>query len=167
MKKYEYNPMHFWALLLGGIALYVIFNLVFSPKSVSESPAQTRETIEIHKRPFGEVVGSLQKGTAITIIGRNEDTTWVVIVHQGEIAWIPKYPLDVDGNPKGLPVNSLYRPTPKPSVTCTCTDIMYYCSDFSTQREAQKCYNYCMDKVGYDVHRLDGDNDGTACEWNP
>lgn len=161
----------FWGLFLGGLALYVAFSLLYSPKSVSELPAKARETISIHKRPFGDVIGSLQKGTTITIIGRNEDTTWVVIAYQGEIAWIPSYPLDVNGNPKGLPVNREYLPAPyptKPPVVCTCTeDFVYYCSDFSTHLEAQRCFSYCMDKVGYDYHHLDGDGDGSACELNP
>ena len=41
------------------------------------------------------------------------------------------------------------------------------CDDFSTQAEAQALYECCMAKVGYDVHRLDRDRDGVACEALP
>ncbi len=36
------------------------------------------------------------------------------------------------------------------------------CSDFGTRERAQ----FEMDGHGRDVHGLDGDNDGKACEWN-
>ena len=36
----------------------------------------------------------------------------------------------------------------------------YNCSDFSTQAKAQHTFEYC----GYDIHDLDRDNDGLACE---
>jgi hypothetical protein len=42
-----------------------------------------------------------------------------------------------------------------------------YCDDFATQAAAQACFNYCWRVVGYDVHWLDDDKDGIACEWNP
>ncbi len=31
--------------------------------------------------------------------------------------------------------------------------------------EAREVYECCMKKAGYDVHQLDGDLDGRACEW--
>jgi hypothetical protein len=36
------------------------------------------------------------------------------------------------------------------------------CSDFSSQRAAQRV----LDKYSTDVHDLDRDDDGIACEWN-
>ncbi|MBW2046302.1 MAG: thermonuclease family protein, partial [Deltaproteobacteria bacterium] len=48
-----------------------------------------------------------------------------------------------------------------------CSGDIYNCSDFSTQREAQECYKYCLKQAGYDVHRLDRDKDGVACESLP
>ncbi len=53
----------------------------------------------------------------------------------------------------------------QPSIICSYN--AYNCSDFKTQAEAQKVYDYCMQKVGYDVHRLDRDKDGVACESLP
>lgn len=51
---------------------------------------------------------------------------------------------------------------------CTiCTSDVYNCSDFSTQAEAQACHDYCFTQVGSDVHNLDSDGDGEACESLP
>ncbi len=54
-----------------------------------------------------------------------------------------------------------------PSGCGTCAFDAYNCSDFSTQARAQACFDYCMALVGYDVHRLDADNNGVACESLP
>lgn len=51
---------------------------------------------------------------------------------------------------------------------CTiCSYDAYNCSDFSTQAAAQACYDYCWQQVGHDVHQLDADGDGEACESLP
>ena len=44
-----------------------------------------------------------------------------------------------------------------------CSYNAYNCGNFSTQAEAQKVYNACGED---DVHWLDADGDGIACEWN-
>lgn len=49
----------------------------------------------------------------------------------------------------------------------TCASDVYNCSDFDSQAEAQACFDYCMALVGSDVHRLDADNNGVACESLP
>jgi len=65
-----------------------------------------------------------------------------------------------------------YVPTPKPTQTSnscygfTCSYDAYNCPDFSGHVQAQKVYECCLRKVGYDVHRLDRDKDGLACEWS-
>lgn len=51
--------------------------------------------------------------------------------------------------------------------TYVCAHDEYNCSDFETQQEAQAVFDYCMAQVGTDVHRLDGNNDGVACESLP
>lgn len=62
-------------------------------------------------------------------------------------------------------------PTTRPTATfwqpCDCSYNRYDCSDFPTHAAAQACYEYCLRIVGWDVHWLDDDNDGSACEWNP
>jgi len=61
----------------------------------------------------------------------------------------------------------LWGPTPTPLPTnglCDCSGNIYNCADFGTHAEAQGCYEYCKSLGRGDVHRLDGDNDGIACE---
>lgn len=48
---------------------------------------------------------------------------------------------------------------------CSCYDNIYNCADFETEQEAQECYVKCG--ADNDIHRLDGDNDGKACEALP
>ena len=47
-----------------------------------------------------------------------------------------------------------------------CSYNAYNCDDFSTHRQAQRVYEYCGG-VGNDVHKLDRDKDGLACETLP
>lgn len=56
--------------------------------------------------------------------------------------------------------------TPEERV-CDCSDNIYNCNDFSTQAEAQKCFEYCRSLGRGDIHRLDRDRDGRACEALP
>ena len=49
---------------------------------------------------------------------------------------------------------------------CTCTGNTLNCGDFSTHSEAQACYQQCGGTAN-DIHRLDGDKDGSACESLP
>lgn len=58
--------------------------------------------------------------------------------------------------------------TPNPSAPCPCDSNSLSCGDFTTQTDAQACYDYCMATVGSDIHRLDGNpNNGIACESLP
>lgn len=50
---------------------------------------------------------------------------------------------------------------------CDCDRNLYDCRDFDRRREAQACFDYCMDKTGEDVHHLDGGGDGLVCESLP
>ncbi|MBU0706302.1 excalibur calcium-binding domain-containing protein [Patescibacteria group bacterium] len=45
-----------------------------------------------------------------------------------------------------------------------CSSNTYNCSDFSTQSEAQAAHDYCWAEVGSDIHSIDGDGNGIACE---
>ena len=49
---------------------------------------------------------------------------------------------------------------------CNDPDFDYNCSDFETQQEAQAVMEECGG-LGKDVHGLDGDGDGIACESLP
>ena len=54
-----------------------------------------------------------------------------------------------------------------PPAVCACGGDYYNCADFSTHYAAQACYDYCMEQAGSDVHHLDSDGDGEACESLP
>jgi hypothetical protein len=62
-------------------------------------------------------------------------------------------------------------PTPTetllPSAPCPCNADVRNCPDFDTQAEAQACFDYCVDQDAGDIHGLDQDNDGDACESLP
>ena len=47
-----------------------------------------------------------------------------------------------------------------------CTENTYNCTDFKTHAEAQNVYESCGG-IGNDVHGLDGNDDGVACETLP
>ena len=61
---------------------------------------------------------------------------------------------------------TIVRAIPEPEIktVCSCRSDRYNCADFKTRREARELYDCCMQKVGYDVHKLDRDSDGIACE---
>ena len=48
-----------------------------------------------------------------------------------------------------------------------CSENTYDCIDFSTQAEAQNIYDTCISQGASDVHFLDGDGDGMACDLLP
>ena len=50
---------------------------------------------------------------------------------------------------------------PKP----ICSYNAYNCDDLPTKAEAQYVFEECGG-LANDVHHLDGDGDGLACEWN-
>lgn len=53
------------------------------------------------------------------------------------------------------------------TTSCDCSGNLYNCSDFKTHQEAQAVFDCCMAQIGKDVHKLDGNNDGMACESLP
>lgn len=54
-----------------------------------------------------------------------------------------------------------------PSGPCLCSGDLYNCSDFQTQAAAQACFDFCVSVGVGDIHRLDRDNNGVACESLP
>lgn len=75
----------------------------------------------------------------------------------------PTQPLPTPPPPTQAPA----PPPRQPQPVCECGGNYYNCEHFATQRQAQACYVYCLGVVRYDVHWLDGDNDGVACESLP
>lgn len=57
------------------------------------------------------------------------------------------------------------RPSAEAS-SCDCSRNLYNCDDFPADGwDAQACDERCKQAVGKDVHDLDRDSDGAACEW--
>ncbi len=56
--------------------------------------------------------------------------------------------------------------TPPVSSNDNCTANIYNCSNFKTHAEAQAVYEACGG-LGHDIHRLDANKDGEACESLP
>jgi len=50
--------------------------------------------------------------------------------------------------------------------TCSCAGDTLNCNDFQTKASAQACFNYCVAQGAGDIHKLDQNNDGNACESN-
>ena len=69
------------------------------------------------------------------------------------------------------PTATVTAPTPtattQPGGPCACTGNLYNCGDFSTQAGAQACFDWCVSQGAGDVHQLDSDGDGVACESLP
>jgi len=72
--------------------------------------------------------------------------------------------------PPILPTATFLPPTPTLSIptstntACTCVDDVLNCNSFNSQSEAQACFDYCKSKGLGDIHHLDNNNDGIACQ---
>ena len=51
---------------------------------------------------------------------------------------------------------------PRPASQCDCSRDAYNCDD----AQANECFSYCLSAGAGDVHKLDRDGDGAACESN-
>ncbi|MCK4386929.1 MAG: thermonuclease family protein [Candidatus Pacebacteria bacterium] len=70
-----------------------------------------------------------------------------------------------DGVCEEIVIEPVIKSTKTPSKS-DCSSNVYNCSDFKTHDEAQTTYDYCGG-VNNDIHRLDRDKDGEACESLP
>jgi len=69
-----------------------------------------------------------------------------------------------------LPTNTfvVVLPTLAPAAgACSCAGDTLNCSDFLSHTSAQDCFNYCVSIGRGDIHKLDSNNDGSACESLP
>lgn len=68
--------------------------------------------------------------------------------------------------PTASPTPIIVSPLPTQApVGCDCSSDTYNCDDFSTHAQAQVCFDHCLEHG--DIHRLDRDDDGVACESLP
>jgi len=137
------------------------------------------------------VVTAAQSGESLEIVGKDSSGKWLQLASGYWIAasLVDGAPADLPvtavvaqlpgGNPTAAPMpaqESAAAPTPSWqreeggilfSSECPCNQgDALNCGDFGIDMDAQACYMRCMDLAGMDVHRLDRDKDGSACEWN-
>ena len=156
----------------------------------------TGETLNMRAGPdtVYHVVGALNRGDELVITGVNADRTWIRVRAGGQQGWVlaelcvvnlvlgsvavvdvpvptaaplPTSPPAPTAAPQ--PTSPPAPPTepPAPAAVCDCSGDIYNCSNFTTHNQAQACYNYCVSIGRGDIHGLDGDNDGSACESLP
>lgn len=125
------------------------------------------------------IVGGGTSGDTFPITGKNAD--WWRIRFDSGHAWIYAPFVIAKGDVSGVSVISPPAPPPvPPTLTPTpflrppepnptlnqCRGPDLDCGDFRTQREAQDFFEACGGPAN-DPHRLDGDDDGLACESLP
>ena len=118
-------------------------------------------------------IGSVKAGDNLKIVGKNQDGSWYKLSNGAWIAAflvasaasnipvvkiIPTPPPPPPSNTRGQSINI------QPAPVCDCSGNHYNCGNFSSWSAAQRCYEYCKSVTGMDIHRLDRDHDGIACE---
>lgn len=135
----------------------------------------------------GEVVGTALGFSDLDQLGPRESATFAIVLMDAP-GIVSRYVLVAEATPRLAPAVPAATPTavptapettPKPAPTppaptkeparspCSCGGNYYNCSDFGTHTSAQQCYNYCRAQGRGDVHKLDSDSDGVACESLP
>lgn len=116
-----------------------------------------------------EVVGTILNGTPL--LATKSENGWYRFRYEGRSVWIlgdltgPRGALTSGGGSSGSDGGgSAPQPTAPSQAVCACHADTYNCGDFSTQAQAQACFNYCVSLGRGDIHRLDGDGNGRACE---
>lgn len=157
-----------------------------APASSSSGPsANTNANLREGPGTDYPAIGSTVAGQALEPVGRNSAGDWLQLATG---AWIAAGL--VDNPPADLPVTAVAavlpggNPTPAPEAAptpswrqtvngiefasdCPCDQgNILNCGDFGILMSAQACYLRCIDLIGFDVHDMDRDNDGSACEWD-
>jgi hypothetical protein len=139
------------------------------------------------------IVGQVLLGDSLTIIGRYTEGTWYLLASG---VWIPGEAVDnaplalplVFPTPTPVPSTTpTISPTPLPTETaqtsatptptptslddavCDCSSDNRDClgNIFANRAEAQRCFEYCFRQTGLDIHLLDPNLNGLACENLP
>jgi uncharacterized protein YgiM (DUF1202 family) len=136
------------------------------------------------------VVGVLQEGERSVIVARTTDGGWFVVrLDDGRLVWIAASVVTTNVDaiariavaatipagtaPASSPSDSTAATQPPPPpptqavAVCECSGNIYNCGHFGSHAAAQACFAYCIEQGRGDIHRLDGDNDGIACESLP
>ncbi|MFN8469591.1 MAG: SH3 domain-containing protein [Caldilineaceae bacterium] len=133
------------------------------------------------------VMAVAEPGQAMVVTGKDSSGEWLQL---GSGYWIAA--ALVDNAPADLPITTVVaqlpggNPTPAQDDASSATPswqreengIVFTsdcpcdkgdtlnCGSFGIDMDAQACYMRCKDLTGVDVHKLDRDKDGSACEWS-
>lgn len=127
------------------------------------------------------VVTKFSKGTAIQVTGTTEgsrfqgSTTWLTVDYDGQTVYVHSKlasttapaSTNTGSSSSSNTSSGTSSSSSSSSEVCSCASNSLNCSNFSTHSQAQSCFNYCIGQGRGDIHRLDGDNDGSACESLP
>lgn len=128
------------------------------------------------------VVTKFSKGTAIQVTGTTEgsrfqgSTTWLIVDYDGQTVYVhsklasttaPASATTGGSSSSSGTSSGTSSSSSSSAAVCSCSSNSLNCSNFSTHSQAQSCFNYCVGQGRGDIHRLDADNDGVACESLP
>ena len=165
----------------------------FAIPSVTGPTANSASPIYSAPDLTSAVVGQVAVGEQVTIIGWYTEGTWYLLANG---FWIPggavdNAPLSLPlvfptptftpsptptTTPTPLPTETpVAADTPTPTPTsleqpvCDCSGDTYDClgNIFANRAESQRCFEYCFRKTGLDIHLLDPNLNGLACENLP
>lgn len=162
-----------------------------TPRLPTEEPPQLRVAVtsaNVRSGPGTNYprIDTVAKGEILPIVAANRDHSWYNvrfgITRRGWIAasvvetvneelmadvhiavTIPAPPTTAPAVNSQPPPANEQAPPPAPAAVCSCSGNVYNCSSFGSHAQAQACYNYCLPIAG-DIHDLDRDNDGSACD---
>lgn len=75
--------------------------------------------------------------------------------------------IQITDSPSILATPTLQATASSQEAVCSCSGDTLNCGDFGSHSSAQACFNYCISQGSGDIHKLDGNNDGSACDSLP
>ncbi len=113
------------------------------------------------------VIGGVKMGESYPFNGKNAAGSWIRFPYRGSYGWVADWLMTVTGIEIVPIVQSPVIPTNAPAPAPMPRPFMDKdCADFATQSQAQEFF-IAQGGPSSDPHRLDGDNDGIACEHLP
>jgi len=154
--------------LVGAVAINFSGGVILStPTPVSLLPQSNLSTIIVQTASVAQTQTMLALPPTLLVtapvastIEINPTATIFIFEIQTEVAQPTNYIFSTN-TPFSLATQSTLPPQ---SAACSCSGDTLNCGDFNPQNDAQACMNYCMAQGAGDIHNLDGNNNGIACE---
>lgn len=124
-----------------------------TPKPAATSTAQPGETAGAAAASATTAAPTLTPTLALTATATTTAAPTVTPTPTEEP--IPTIPPDIDV------ATNMPEPVSGP---CDCYMVKLTCTDFSSQSDAQACYDYCLENTGMDIHGLDRNLNQVACD---